>query len=84
MATEPCEHAGLIRRLHTSLMLVNDLDLDELEQRYGGIGSVEHDGVQNLIALARELRMIERALGDMHRGRRPGRARHARARRRSE
>lgn len=72
--TEPCEHAGVVRRLHTALLLVDDLDLDELRERYGGLDSVEHDEIQTLIALAVELRVIERVLGDMHRGRRPARA----------
>lgn len=80
MPAEPCEHAGIIRRLHTSLLLVNDLDLLALQEQYGGIDSTEHEGVQTVIALALELRAVERALGDMHRGRRPGRTRRERFR----
>lgn len=64
MATEPvCEHTGILRRLHTSLLLTNDLDLDELAAGYAGD---EHDGVQTLIALARELRLTERALNTLY------------------
>lgn len=74
-----CDHAGVIRRLHTSLMLVDDLDLDALRDRYGGLGSRAHDDVQTLIALAAELRVIERVLKSMHPGSRPAR----RARRRT-
>lgn len=72
--TSACEHAGVIRRLHTSLMLADDLDLEALRERYGGLDSGEHDGVQTLIELALEMRVIDRVLGGMHRGRRPGRA----------
>jgi hypothetical protein len=76
-STGVCEHSGIIRRLHTSLLLVNDLDLDALEASYGGPASIEHDGVQNLIALARDLRAVERALETMY----DGRKRHIRPRR---
>jgi hypothetical protein len=57
------EHqAGVLLRLRQSVRLVDDLDLIALSEEYGGPDSVEHDGVQTLIALARELRLIERAL----------------------
>lgn len=62
VAAHRCEHAGALRRLRTSVLLCSDLDLDELAARYGGLDSTEHDGVQTLIALARELRTIERGL----------------------
>lgn len=60
--TPACDHTGALRRLCTSVRLTNDLDLDVLSERYGGLDSREHDGVQTLIALARELRTIERGL----------------------
>lgn len=57
-----CSHTGVIVRLRQSVRLTNDIDLDNLCVRYGGLDSVTHDEVQTLIALARELRIIERAL----------------------
>lgn len=62
VAAQTCAHTGALRRLTTSVRLCSDLDLDELAARYGGLDSAEHDGVQTLIALARELRTIERGL----------------------
>jgi hypothetical protein len=54
-------------------MLVDDLNLDALRDEYGGLDSKIHGDVQTLIALAAELRIIEKALGSMHRGARPAR-----------
>lgn len=51
--------AGALIRLRTNVQLVDDIDLARLEARYDG---PEHEEVQTLIALARELRLIERAL----------------------
>lgn len=62
VAAPTCPHTGAIRRLTTSVRLCSDIDLDELAARYGGLDSTEHDGVQTLIALAREMRTIERGL----------------------
>lgn len=50
---------GVLVRFRTSVELVDDLDLDQLAEDYAG---PEHDGVQTLIALAREARLIEKAL----------------------
>jgi len=53
---------GVLLRLKQSVRLIDDLDLDALSAQYGGLDSAEHDGVQTLIALARELRTTEKTL----------------------
>lgn len=62
MSRAVCQHTGALRRLRQSVLLTDDINLDNLAARYGGIDSGEHDEVQTLIALARELRTIERVL----------------------
>jgi hypothetical protein len=50
---------GVLVRFRTSVELIDDVDLDAVAARYAG---GEHDDVQTLVALAREARMIEKAL----------------------